>query len=139
MLSPNFSRPGTESHHPDRPNRSATSREYTLLAPFYGTRCPTARSVPMKKILLSGLTIVSPLAFPLTLKSGQVIETVGDAAAYFGTLTEEKRELRHWQVAVRMLNHALDQPTYLKTATMSLQTALLMEGLLASPLIVGGD
>ena len=26
---------------------------------------------------------VSPLAFPLTLKSGQVIETVGDAASYF--------------------------------------------------------
>lgn len=93
----------------------------------------------MTKILLSGLTIVSPLAFPLTLKSGQVIETVGDAAAYFGTLTEEKREHRHWQVAVRMLNHALDQPVYLKTATMSLQTALLMEGLLASPLIIGGD
>ena len=93
----------------------------------------------MKKILLSGLTIVSPLAFPLTLKSGQVIETVGDAASYFATLTEEKRGHSHWQVAVRMLNNALDQPTYLKTATMSLQTALLMEGLLASPLAVGGD
>ena len=39
----------------------------------------------------------------------------------------------------RMLNNALDQPTYLKTATMSLQTALLMEGLLPSPLNVGGD
>ena len=65
---------------------------------------------------MSGLTIVSPLAFPLTLKSGQVIETVGDAAAYFGTLTEEKRGHSHWQVAVRMLNNALDQPTYLKTA-----------------------
>ena len=46
----------------------------------------------MKEISLSGLTIVSPLAFPLTLKSGEVIETVGDAASYFGTLTEEKRE-----------------------------------------------
>jgi hypothetical protein len=91
----------------------------------------------MKEILLSGLTIVSPLAFPLTLKSGLVIETVGDAASYFGTLTEEKHS--HWQVAVRMLNNALDQPTYLKTATMSLQTAPLMEGLLASPLAVGGD
>ena len=93
----------------------------------------------MKEILLSGLTIVSPLAFPLTLKSGQVIETVGDAASYFGTLTEEKCGQSHWRVAVRMLNNALDQPTYLKTATMSLQTALLMEGLLASPLAVGGD
>ena len=78
----------------------------------------------MKEISLSGLTIVSPLAFPLTLKSGEVIETVGDAASYFGTLTEEKREHGHWQIAVRMLNHALDQPAYLKTATMSLQTAL---------------
>ena len=88
---------------------------------------------------MSGLTIVSLLAFPPTLKSGLVIETVGDAAAYFGTLSEERREHNHWQVAVRMLNHALDQPTYLKTATMSLQTALLMEGVLASPLAVGGD
>ena len=50
----------------------------------------------MKEISLSGLTIVSPLAFLLTLKSGEVIETVGDAASYFGTLTEEKREDGHW-------------------------------------------
>ena len=71
------------------------------------------------KEIKSELTIVSPLGFPLTLKSGQVIETVGDAASYFGTLTEERRGHSHWQVAVRMLNHALDQPTYLKTATMS--------------------
>jgi hypothetical protein len=78
----------------------------------------------MKEILLSGLTIVSP---------------IGDAASYFGTLPEEKRGHRHWQVAVGMLNNALDQPTYLRTATISLQTALLMEGLLASPLAVGGD
>jgi len=90
----------------------------------------------MKEISLSGLTIVSPLAFPLTLKSG---ETVGDAASYFGTLTEEKREHGHWQIAVRMLNHALDQPAYLKTATMSLQTALVLDGLLASPLAAGGE
>ena len=88
---------------------------------------------------MSGLTIVSPLAFPLTLKSGHVIETIGDAASYFGTLAEEKRGQGHWQIAVRMLNHALDQPTYLKTATISLQTALVLEGVLASPLAVGGD
>jgi hypothetical protein len=93
----------------------------------------------MKEILLSGLTIVSPLAFPLTLESGQIIEPVGDAASYFGTLSEEKCGHSHGQIAVRMLNHVLDQPTYLKTATMSLQTALLMEGLLASPLAAGGD
>jgi hypothetical protein len=91
------------------------------------------------KDIKSGLTIVSPLAFPLTLKSGQILETVGDAAAYFGTLTEEKRGQGHWQIAVKMLNHALDQPTYLKTATISLQTALVLDGVLASPLAVGGD
>src|SRR5580692_5308463 len=95
------------------PPPGARLHEYTLLAPFCGTPCLTRRSVPMKEILLSGLTIVSPLAFPLTLKSGQVIETVGDAAAYFGTLTEEKRGRSHWQIAVRMLNNALDQPTHL--------------------------
>ena len=114
----------------------ARLHEYTLLALFYGTPYLTERSAPMKDIK-SGLTIVSPLAF--TLKSGKVIETVGDAASYFGTLTEEKCGQSHWRVAVRMLNNALDQPTYLKTATMSLQTALLLEGLLASPLAVGGD
>jgi hypothetical protein len=32
------------------------------------------------KEIFSRLTIVSPLAFPLILKGGQVIETVGDAA-----------------------------------------------------------
>jgi hypothetical protein len=89
----------------------------------------------MKETLLSGLTIVSRLAFPLTLKNGQAIETVGDAAAYFGTLTGQKHGHSHWQIAVRMLNNAL----YLKTATMSLQTALLLEGVFASPLTVGGD
>jgi hypothetical protein len=86
-----------------------------------------------------GLTILSPLAFPLTLTDGQVIETVGDAASYFATLSDDKRGQSHWQIAVRMLNNAMDQPTYLKTATISLQTALLMEGLLTSPLIVGGN
>jgi hypothetical protein len=93
----------------------------------------------MKETLLSGLTIVSRLAFPLTLKNGQAIETVGDAAAYFGTLTGQKHGHSHWQIAVRMLNNALDQPAYLKTATMSLQTALLLEGVFASPLTVGGE
>ena len=32
-----------------------------------------------------------------------------------------------------MLNNALKEPTYLKTATMSLQTALILDGILASP------
>jgi hypothetical protein len=92
-----------------------------------------------KESLLSELTIISPLAFSLTLNNGQVIETVGDAAAYFGTLSADKLGQNHWKVAVRMLNNALNQPTYLRTATMSLQTALLLDGNLASPLAVGGN
>jgi hypothetical protein len=88
---------------------------------------------------LAPLTIISPLAFPLMLNSGQVIETVGDAVSCFAALSDEKRGENHWQVAVRMLHNALTQPTYLKTATMSLQTALMIEGLLASPLVVGGN
>ena len=45
-----------------------------LLAPLHGTPRQTGRNAPMKEISLSGLTIVSPLAFPLTLKSGQVLK-----------------------------------------------------------------
>jgi hypothetical protein len=93
----------------------------------------------LKESLLAGLTIVSPLTFSLTLNNGQVIETVGDAAAYFGTLSADQLGQHHWKVAVRMLDNALNQPTYLRTATMSLQTALLLDGILASPLAVGGN
>jgi hypothetical protein len=83
---------------------------------------------------LSGLTITSPLTFRLTLDDGQVIETVGDAAAYLGKLSEDRLDQHHWKVAVRMLDNALTQPTYLKTATLSLQTALLMDRVLIWPL-----
>jgi hypothetical protein len=93
----------------------------------------------LKESLLAGLTIASPLTFSLTLNNGQVIETVGDAAAYFGTLSADQLGQHHWKVAVRMLDNALNQPTYLKTATMSLQTALLLDGILASPPAVGGN
>ena len=85
------------------------------------------------------LTIASPLSFSMTLLDGQVIETVGDAAAYFGTLSPDQLDLYHWQVAVRMLDHALDQPTYLMTATISLQSALVLDRLLVWPLTVGGN
>ena len=44
--------------------------------------------------------------------------------------TEEQRETSHWSIAIRMMDHALKEPTYLKTATLSLQTALAMDGLL---------
>jgi hypothetical protein len=82
---------------------------------------------------LSGLSNGSRLSFPLTLTDGTVIATVGEAAAWFAGLTLEQRDKGHWMIAIRMLNNALKEPNYLKTATMSLQTALILEGILASP------
>jgi hypothetical protein len=58
-------------------------------------------------------TIISPLPFPMTLLDGQVIETAGNAALYFGTLSSGQLDLHHWQVAIKMLDNALDQPTSL--------------------------
>ena len=82
---------------------------------------------------LSGLSNTSRLSFPLTLTDGTVIATVGEAATFFARLPLEQRDKSHWTIAIRMLNNALKEPTYLKTATMSLQTALILEGMLASP------
>ena len=44
----------------------------------------------------------SPLAFSLTLKDGRKLETVGDAANYLTSLTEEQRERVHWKTAILM-------------------------------------
>jgi len=81
-----------------------------------------------------GLTIVSPLSFPLTLLDGRKIETIGDAANYLAHLPEREVTQYHWTVAIRMFEHALTEPAYLKTATMCFQTALAMNGVLEGPL-----
>ena len=81
-----------------------------------------------------GLTIISPLSFTLTLLDGRTIETIGDAANYLGHLPDRELTQHHWTVAVRMLDHALTEPSYLKTATISFQTALAMHGVLEGPL-----
>jgi hypothetical protein len=85
------------------------------------------------------LANTSPLAFTLTLTDGREIATLRDASLFFASLTPKQRELSHWSIAIRMLGNALKQPTYLRAATISLQTALVIEALLASPLTVGGD
>jgi hypothetical protein len=82
---------------------------------------------------LAALTIISPLSFPLRLKDGTTIAMIGDAANYVGKLSEEQRERSRWVVAIRMLDHALREPRYLKTATISFQTALAMDSVLAAP------
>jgi hypothetical protein len=81
-----------------------------------------------------GLTIVSPLSFPLTLLDGRTIETIGDAANYLAHLPERDLTQHNWTVAIRMFEHALTEPAYLKTATMCFQNALAMHGVLEEPL-----
>jgi uncharacterized protein YjbJ (UPF0337 family) len=71
----------------------------------------------------------SALAFPIALADGRMISYIGDAANLFGSLTDSQRRASHWSIAIRMLDHALNEPAYLKTATLSLQTALTMDGL----------
>ena len=88
---------------------------------------------------MPGLTNNSTISFPLMLKGGQTIRTVGDAADYVSSLSAEQRARNYWNVAIKMLKHAIDESQYLTAATMSLQTALLMDGLLESPLAVGGN
>ena len=85
----------------------------------------------LKEIALTVLTTISPLSFPLRLVDGTTVAMIGDAANYVGKLSQEQRERFHWVVAVRMLDHALKEPRYLKTATISFQTALVLDGVLA--------
>jgi hypothetical protein len=72
----------------------------------------------------------SALTLPIALADGRTISDIGDAVDIFEGLTEEKRQTSHWSIAIRMLDHALIEPAYLKSATLSLQTALAMDGLL---------
>jgi hypothetical protein len=81
----------------------------------------------------SGLERHSALAFPITLADGRTISEIGDVADLFDSLTERQRSSSHWNIAIRMLDHALHEQAYLKTATLSLQTALAMDGLLPPP------
>ena len=80
-----------------------------------------------------GLERQSALSFPITLADGRTVSEIGDVADLFDTLTDAQRASSHWSIAVRMLDHALHEQAYLKTATLSLQTALAMDGLLPPP------
>jgi hypothetical protein len=80
---------------------------------------------------VSALTTISPLSFPIALVDGRTIGLIGEAANYIKDMSEEQRGQYHWIVAIRMLDHALKEPRYLRTATLSFQTALAMDGQLA--------
>jgi hypothetical protein len=71
----------------------------------------------------------TPLAFPIALKDGRIIATVGDAADYMSTLNLDQRERAHWKTAIMMFNNAMREARYLKIATMNLQSALVYDRL----------
>lgn len=70
------------------------------------------------------------LPFEIELVDGSAIRTVGEAEAYLRNLDDRQGESSHWEIAVRMFLNATRQPAYLKAATMSLQTAFALDGLL---------
>ncbi|MGX1107645.1 MULTISPECIES: hypothetical protein [Bradyrhizobium] len=71
----------------------------------------------------------SPLAFPITLKDGRTLATVGDAADYLSALNLDQRERSYWKTAIMMFNNAMREPGYLKIATMNLRSALVYDRL----------
>jgi hypothetical protein len=73
----------------------------------------------LTEIALTVLTTISPLSFPVSLADGTTVAMIGDAANYVGKLSEEQRE------------RFLREPRYLKTTTISFQTALALDGVLA--------
>ena len=73
----------------------------------------------------------TPLTFEIDLVDGSAIRTVGDVEAYLRNLNDGQSEASHWEIATRMFLNAMREPAYLKAATMSFQTALALDGLLA--------
>ena len=82
---------------------------------------------------MSAPTLVTPLSFPLLLKDGTRLAVVGDAVIYFNRLSEQRRRIHYWQRAILTFNAAAKESAYLRTATICLETALLMDQLLADP------
>jgi len=77
-----------------------------------------------------GPTRETRLPFVIELVDGSTIATMGDVEAYFRNLNDDQREAPHWAIAVRMFAQAMTEIGYLRAATLSMQTALAMDGLL---------
>jgi hypothetical protein len=78
----------------------------------------------------------TPLAFPLKLKPfyiPQTITTLGEATRFLAELPEETRQRGCWKIAIGTLAAAVREPSYIKTATLSLQAALTLERMLQEP------
>jgi hypothetical protein len=64
---------------------------------------------------------------------------LGDAAGLCGELTPEQREENCRKVAIHTLNNATKEPRPIKAATVMLQTALDLRGMLAQPPVTDGQ
>jgi hypothetical protein len=85
------------------------------------------------RILTQGLPLLldktSALPIPLALIGGKTLATIGDAGTYLSRLSAEQLEKHHWKVAIKLLDSALKEPRYLYAANVTLQTALILDGL----------
>jgi hypothetical protein len=85
-----------------------------------------------REIALSPLIRTTPLAFELVCKDS-VLATLGDAIRLCAELTPEQRDEYCWKVAIYTLHTAIREPRYIRAATLNLQTALNLSGMLAQP------
>jgi hypothetical protein len=69
----------------------------------------------------------------VTSDADAVLATVGDAIRLCAELSPEQREEYHWKLAIHSLNIAIKELRYINTATINLQTALNLGGMLAQP------
>jgi hypothetical protein len=73
------------------------------------------------------------LAFDLICKDDTTLVTIGDAVRMISFFTPEQREEYYWRNAIYMLNTAIKEPSYITAATVTLQTALTLSGMLLLP------
>ncbi|MCA6120364.1 hypothetical protein J6500_00375 [Bradyrhizobium sp. WSM 1704] len=71
----------------------------------------------------------SALAFPIIMKDGRTLATVGDAADYLSRLNVDQRERSYWKTAILMFNNAMREPRYLRIATINIRSALVYDRL----------
>ena len=89
------------------------------------------KSSPVETIGIALAKADKPLPFEIELVSGSKIRTIGEAQKCLLRFRNERAS--HWQLASGMFRKAMNQPEYLKLATMSLETAFALERVLASP------
>jgi hypothetical protein len=73
-----------------------------------------------------------PLAFKLVTTQG-TLETLGDAVTMIGLMTPEQRQTHWWKRSLYTLHTAVKEPAYINAATLTLQTALTLSGMLFQP------